>query len=96
MNGVIRDLTLCFLASLGACAALAWAVPIARGSFQAHMKGRTIRFLGRMVLVLVLVAVAIKGLEWRPLAAAAGVLGGWLLSSGWEAWQCSRAGDDGK
>lgn len=95
MNGFFLDGTASFAGALLACSALSWAVPLRRESFEVLMKGRIIRVFGRMVLVLVLVAGAVGPLGWNGPAVTVGVLSGWLVSSGWEAWRCRRAGDDG-
>jgi len=71
-------------------------MPVRRAPFGRYMQGRLVRVLGRVVLVLVWLAVAIRCFGWHPAAVTVGVLGGWLLASSWEAWRFGRAGDHRK
>jgi hypothetical protein len=71
-----------FVVTAAGCAVLAWAVPDAkRADFDAFLAGRVRRMAGRMLLVIVVVALGVGLLGRSAVAVTAGALAGWLFAS---------------
>ncbi|GEM_PF-6615270 len=87
---IVASLAGSFFATWGACTLLIWLVPLRLEPFARYMGGRVIRFIGRMILVLVVVAIGVGVLKRSPGAVVIGSVLGWALAGGLEAWRQSR------
>ncbi len=79
-----------FAVVASAAGLLGLVVPLRNDSFQRHLATRVVRQLGRFAIVLIVVVVGVRGLGGAPASVAAGALGGWLVSAGWEAVRSRR------